>query len=130
MFPHETFIEVSWLDGSKRMVLLKTTTDSPREVAVNPIKKYLYWIDYGQYPKIERAFLDGTNRTPIVVTMISSPRDLTIDIETHDVYWVDSKEDAIQVNYFYTLTCLSVIYTLKYIFFSYKRLHFTLTNIG
>ncbi|KFM82299.1 Low-density lipoprotein receptor-related protein 2, partial [Stegodyphus mimosarum] len=96
VFPHETFIEVSWLDGSKRMVLLKTTTDSPREIAVNPIKRYLYWIDYGQYPKIEQAFLDGTNRTPIVVTSISSPRDLTIDIETHDVYWVDSKEDAVQ----------------------------------
>lgn len=79
------------------MVLLKTTTDSPREIAVNPIKRFLYWIDYGQYPKIEKAFLDATNRTPIVVTGISSPRDLTIDIDTHDVYWVDSREDAIQV---------------------------------
>ncbi|XP_054723122.1 low-density lipoprotein receptor-related protein 2-like [Uloborus diversus] len=79
------------------MVLLKTTTDSPREIAVNPIKKFLYWIDYGQYPKIEKAYLDGTNRIPIVVTGISSPRDLAIDIETHDVYWVDSKEDAIQM---------------------------------
>lgn len=99
VFPHETYIEVSWLDGSKRMVLLKTTRDSPREVAVNPIKRYLYWIDYGQYPKIEKAYLDGTNRQPIVVTQISSPRDLTIDIETHDVYWVDAKEDAIQVSF-------------------------------
>lgn len=97
MFPHETFIEVTWLDGSKRMVLLKTTTDSPREIAVDPIKRYLYWIDYGQYPKIERAFLDASNRFPIVVEAISSPRDLTIDIETHNVYWVDSREDAIQV---------------------------------
>ncbi|XP_015909717.1 low-density lipoprotein receptor-related protein 2 isoform X1 [Parasteatoda tepidariorum] len=96
VFPHETYIEVSWLDGSKRMVLLKTTTDSPRELAVNPIKRYLYWIDYGHYPKIERALLDGTHREAIVVNQISSPRDLTIDIETHDVYWVDSKEDAVQ----------------------------------
>lgn len=79
------------------MVLLKTTTDSPREVAVDPIKRYLYWIDYGQYPKIERAYLDASNRVPIVVTGISSPRDITIDIETHNVYWVDSREDAIQV---------------------------------
>ncbi|XP_067141896.1 low-density lipoprotein receptor-related protein 2 isoform X5 [Centruroides vittatus] len=96
VFPHETYIEVCWLNGTNRMILLKTTTDSPREIAVNPIKRYLYWIDYGQYPKIERAQLDGTNRTQIVVTGISNPRDLTIDIATHDVYWVDSREDAIQ----------------------------------
>lgn len=96
VFPHETFIEVSHLDGKNRMVLVKTTTDAPREIAVNPIKRYLYWIDYGQFPKIEKALLDGSNRTPIVVTGISNPRDLTIDIVTHDVYWVDAKEDAIQ----------------------------------
>lgn len=96
VFPHETYLEVSWLDGSNRMVLFKTTTDAPREIAVNPIKKLLYWIDYGQFPKIEKAFLDGTNRTPIVVTGISNPRDLTIDVESGDVYWVDAREDAIQ----------------------------------
>ena len=96
VFPHETYLEVSSLDGSNRMVLLKTTTDAPREIAVNPIKRYLYWIDYGQFPKIEKALLDGTNRTPIVVTGISNPRDLAIDITTHDVFWVDAREDAIQ----------------------------------
>ena len=36
VFPHETYLEVSWLDGSNRMVLFKTTTDAPREIAVNP----------------------------------------------------------------------------------------------
>ncbi|XP_013781727.1 low-density lipoprotein receptor-related protein 2-like [Limulus polyphemus] len=96
VFPHETFVEVCWLDGSNRLVLFKTTTDSPREIAVNPIKRFLYWIDYGKYPKIEKSLLDGTNRTPIVVTGITSPRDLTVDITTHNVYWVDSREDAIQ----------------------------------
>ncbi|CAM1327224.1 Uncharacterised protein PB.8386, partial [Pycnogonum litorale] len=96
VFPHETFIEVSSLDGKIRMVLLKTTTDSPRQIAVNPIRRYLYWIDYGQYPKIEKALLDCSNRTPIVTTGISNPRDLTIDILSHDVFWVDSREDAIQ----------------------------------
>ena len=96
VFPHETYIEVSHLDGKNRMVLIKTTTDAPREIAVNPIKRYLYWIDYGQFPKIEKALLNGQNRTPIVVTGISNPRDLTIDIVTHDLYWVDAREDAIQ----------------------------------
>ncbi|RWS26517.1 low-density lipoprotein receptor-related protein 2-like protein, partial [Leptotrombidium deliense] len=96
VFPHETYIEVAWLDGNNRKVLVKTTTDAPRELAVNPIKRLLYWIDYGQFPKIEKSYLDGSNRKPIVVTGISNPRDLTIDIETHDVFWVDAREDAIQ----------------------------------
>lgn len=96
VFPHETYIEVCWLDGTNRMVIGKTTTDAPRELAVNPIKRLLYWIDYGQFPKIEKAFLDGSNRTPIVVSDITNPRDLTIDISTHDVYWVDARADAVQ----------------------------------
>lgn len=96
VFPHENFIEVSQLNGENRMVLLKTTTDSPRELAVDPIKRYLYWTDSGQYPKIERAFMDCTNRTSLVVTGIAAPRDLTVDIATNDIYWVDSKIDALQ----------------------------------
>ena len=96
VFPHETYIEVSWLDGSKRMELIRSTKESPRELAVNPIKRYLYWIDNGQFPVIGKALLDGTQWTPLVTSGISSPRDLTIDMQTHDVYWVDSREDAIQ----------------------------------
>uniref|UniRef100_T1IUN7 EGF-like domain-containing protein n=1 Tax=Strigamia maritima TaxID=126957 RepID=T1IUN7_STRMM len=96
VFPQETYIEVSRLDGKNRLVLLKTSSDQPREIVVNPIKRYLYWIDYGQYPKIERALLDATNRTPIVSTGIYSPRDLVVDFQTHDLYWVDSQEDAIE----------------------------------
>lgn len=78
------------------MELLRTTKESPRELAVNPIKRFLYWIDNGQFPVIGKALLDGTQWTPLVTSGISSPRDLTIDMQTHDVYWVDSREDAIQ----------------------------------
>ncbi|XP_023703710.1 low-density lipoprotein receptor-related protein 2 [Cryptotermes secundus] len=96
VFPHENYLEVCWLDGSNRMVLVKTTTDAPRELAVNPVKRYLYWIDYGQYPRIGKAFLDGTGWQPMVTSGISNPRDLTVDMLTHEVYWVDSKLDMIQ----------------------------------
>ena len=94
-FPHETYIEVCWLEGSNRKVIYKSTTDNPREIAVNPIKRYLYWIDYSQFPMIARSWLDGSHREPIVTSGISNPRDLTIDLQTHDVYWVDSMQDAI-----------------------------------
>ncbi|XP_046609747.1 low-density lipoprotein receptor-related protein 2 isoform X1 [Neodiprion virginianus] len=96
VFPHENYVEVCWLDGSNRKILVKTTTDAPRELAVNPIKKFLYWIDYGQHPKIGKSCLDGSKWAPIVTTGIITPRDLTIDMMTHDVYWVDSTLDMIQ----------------------------------
>ena len=59
--------------------------------------RLLYWIDGGQFPKIERANLDGTGRVAMVTSGIVQPRDITVDIATHDVYWVDSAADAIQV---------------------------------
>ncbi|XP_041779439.1 low-density lipoprotein receptor-related protein 2 [Anopheles merus] len=96
VFPHENYVEVAWLDGTHRKVLVKTTNDAPRELAVNPIKRLLYWIDYGQYPRIGKCYLDGSNWTPVVTSGISNPRDLTVDMLTHDVYWVDSKLDMIQ----------------------------------
>lgn len=96
VFPHENYVEVCWLDGSNRKVLYKSTTDAPRELAVNPLKRLLYWIDYGQYPRIGKSYLDGSNWTPLVTSAISNPRDLTVDMLTHDVYWVDSKLDMIQ----------------------------------
>lgn len=96
VFPHENYVEVSWLDGSNRKVIVKKTTDAPRELSVNPVKRILYWIDYGQYPRIGKANLDGSNWTPLVTSGISNPKDLTIDMNTHDVYWVDSKLDMIQ----------------------------------
>lgn len=96
VFPHENYVEVCWLDGRHRKIIVKTTTDAPRELAVNPIKRILYWIDYGQYPRIGKSNLDGSGWLPVVTSGISDPTDLTIDMNTHDVYWVDSKLDMIQ----------------------------------
>ena len=83
------------MDGLYRKVIFKSTTHNPREIAVNPSKRYIYWLDYGQFPMLARANLDGTERKELVTTGISDPRDLTIDMLTHDVFWVDSKMDAI-----------------------------------
>ncbi|KAJ8319794.1 hypothetical protein KUTeg_001381 [Tegillarca granosa] len=95
---YETYIEVSRMDGSHRLVLLTEKQSQPRALAVNPVKRYLYWVDNGQYPKIERVSLDVSNssRVTIVSYGISSPRDIFVDVFTNDVYWVDSVVDAIQ----------------------------------
>ncbi|ESO82185.1 hypothetical protein LOTGIDRAFT_170222, partial [Lottia gigantea] len=95
-FTIETFIEACRLDGSYRRVIIREPQGRPRSIAVDPIKRYIYWADYGQHPKIERANLDGSNRTTLVSNGISFPRDIAVDIITHDVYWVDSVVDALQ----------------------------------
>ena len=95
-------MQVSRLDGTFRKVIFQSTTHNPREIAVNPNKRYIYWLDYGQFPMIARANLDGSDRRELVTgsDWISDPRDLTIDMQTNDVFWVDSKIDAIfKVNY-------------------------------
>ena len=59
VFSHETFVEVSWLNGDNRMVLKKLTKDSPRELAVNPVKRlvilYFIWL---MKTKSTRLFLE------------------------------------------------------------------------
>lgn len=94
-FPHETFIEVASLDGSNRLVIYKTSTEGPRELAVDPLARYLYWIDAGQFPRIWRANLDATNKKSIVSSGLFTPRDLVVDMTTHDIYWCDSLGDVI-----------------------------------
>ncbi|KAK7507961.1 hypothetical protein BaRGS_00000926, partial [Batillaria attramentaria] len=95
-FDVEVFIEVARVNGSHRKVIVRESHGSPAGVAVNPIKRYLYWADMGQTAKIERSLLDGTNRTVLVQNGISLPRAITIDFTTHNVYWIDSVIDAIQ----------------------------------
>ena len=75
-----------WLDGNHRKVIFSSIKENPREIAVNPVKKFIYWLDYGQFPMIARAWLDGSHREDIVPSDISNPRDLVIDMNTHDIY--------------------------------------------
>ncbi|GAB1600507.1 low-density lipoprotein receptor-related protein 2-like [Argonauta hians] len=91
------FVEVSRLNGSYKTVLFSNSSIAMPAIAVNPIKRYLYWaITGGGKQRIERAFLDGSNRTTLVSNGIMVIRDIAIDIATHDVYWVDNVIDAIQ----------------------------------
>ena len=71
--------------------------DKPSVVAVNPKLRYLYWIDQGQYAKLERAFLNGSNRTVLVNTEITTPTDLFVDVATGNVYWSDNTYDRIEM---------------------------------
>lgn len=95
VFPSQTHLEVMRLNTTYRRVLLKSSMDRPRDLAVSPKLRYLFWTDAGQNPKIERALLDGTNRTVLATDSLASPRGLTVDYTNGRLYWVDDGLDMI-----------------------------------
>lgn len=44
---------------------------------------YLFWTEWGQYPRIERSRLDGSERAILVNVSISWPNGISIDYEVH-----------------------------------------------
>lgn len=44
---------------------------------------YLFWTEWGQYPRIERSRLDGSQRAVLVNVSISWPNGISIDYEVH-----------------------------------------------
>lgn len=99
-FSTQTYIEVLRLNTTYRLVLLKSSVDRPQDIAVSPRLRYLFWIDGGQNPKIERALLDGTNRTILISASIVTPRGLVVDYTSNFLYWTDDSLDMIScMNY-------------------------------
>jgi len=93
-YPHETYLEIMRHDGLYRKIL--STKNNPSSLAVNPIKKRLFAVDSGQYPRIGSYKLDGTDFVPIVTSGVVRPITLTIDFNTHEVFWADAGLDTIQ----------------------------------
>eukprot|EP00794_Sanderia_malayensis_P002951 gene2951-3401_t len=85
------WIEVASADGKNRMVLIQGNMEKPRAIAVTPLDGYLFWIDLGSSPRIERATLDGKDRRSIVTTILVWPNDIAIDFSAKRVYWIDGK---------------------------------------
>ncbi|CDW53518.1 Low-density lipoprotein receptor-related protein [Trichuris trichiura] len=96
MAPEETNLEVVRLDGQYRMILFSSRKENVRSVVVDPIQRYLYVVDRGQRPNIQRANLDMSNRKVIVSHNVIEPRQLCVDMNSHDLYWADSRMDTIQ----------------------------------
>lgn len=45
------------------------------------VHRYLFWTEWGQYPRIERSRLDGSQRAILVNVSISWPNGISIDYE-------------------------------------------------
>lgn len=90
VFEGETFLEVVSINTTHRLILIKSSQDEPRDLAVSPKLRYLFWSVEGQTPKIERSLLDGTNRTVLASESLASPHGLTIDYTNDFLYWTDN----------------------------------------
>lgn len=45
------------------------------------VYRYLFWTEWGQYPRIERSRLDGSERLVLVNVSISWPNGISIDYQ-------------------------------------------------
>ncbi len=71
---------------------------NPRSIVLDPRAKsrYIFWTDWGKWPRIERANMDGTGRTAIVTTKLYWPNGLAIDLIKERLYFVDAHLDYIE----------------------------------
>lgn len=52
-----------------------------------PSHRYLFWTEWGQYPRIERSRLDGTERVVLVNVSISWPNGISVDYQVWMQAW-------------------------------------------
>ena len=89
-------LEVAEMDGSHRKVLLWTSMDQPRGLALSYDKGLLFWSDWGKQARIEQADMDGRNRRILISTDIGWPNSLTIDHSANTIYWTDARKKTIE----------------------------------
>ncbi|XP_033105624.1 low-density lipoprotein receptor-related protein 4-like [Anneissia japonica] len=65
-------IMASSYDGRYRLVLIDTAIVQPRSIAVDPIQRWMFWLELGSQPQIERARLNGSDRKMIVNTRLGA----------------------------------------------------------
>ncbi|XP_077997838.1 low-density lipoprotein receptor-related protein 2-like [Glandiceps talaboti] len=92
-------VGVGRINGTENVIhiLSASKTDRLCAIAVNPLKKYLYWsICTTEAAQIIRTELDGSNEQVMVDTAVVYPCDLSIDYQSHYVYWVDMTTLSLQ----------------------------------
>lgn len=59
------------------------------------VPSFLYWLDGGTRPKIERCKLDGSGRTLIFDLRDQYPSALALDVEGQTLYWNDGNDQSV-----------------------------------
>ena len=93
-----SFIKVTKLPGADyhMTVVALAGGDAATALALNPRLRYLYWMDEGQFAKLERSALDGSNRTVLIAADLGTPTDLVVDVNSGHLYWSDNTRDRIE----------------------------------
>ncbi|XP_071957146.1 low-density lipoprotein receptor-related protein 2-like [Antedon mediterranea] len=89
-------VMTSSYDGQYRYVLLDSDVVQPTSIEVDPIQRYIFWVEVGLSKHIERAGLDGSNRKIIVNTQLGIANGMTIDFKSNRLYFADKSSGAIQ----------------------------------
>ncbi|XP_047139272.1 low-density lipoprotein receptor-related protein 1 isoform X1 [Hydra vulgaris] len=93
-------IDVVSYDGKMRAPLISDGLVSPRGLAVDPKKGYLFITDWGGVAKVLRSQMDGTNLQVLATENGGWPNGITIDYSMEIVYWIDARFDYIDsMNY-------------------------------
>ncbi|XP_071954440.1 low-density lipoprotein receptor-related protein 5-like [Antedon mediterranea] len=84
------------LDGTNSQILVSTGPYSPLDIVVEPLKGSIYWIEWGDKPRIQSATLDGSNPRVIVEGDLLRPVSMAIDVVDKTLYWMDNTTRKIE----------------------------------
>lgn len=78
-------------------IVVENNLGSPRGMALDPLRGFLFFTRYGvSPPALERCLLDGTSRKIIVEYKILYPYRITLDLPNQRLYWVDHYLDFVE----------------------------------
>jgi hypothetical protein len=82
-------------EGKLVRTLVEATGATPDGVAIDPVKRQIYWTNMGEHWEqndgfIERINFDGSNRTMIIPKGgTTTPKQLELDLTNRLIYWCD-----------------------------------------
>ncbi|NWW78182.1 NID2 protein, partial [Climacteris rufus] len=79
--------------GSEPETILSSGLISPEGLAVDHLRRALFWTDSG-LDRIERARLDGSERRVLFDTELVNPRAIAVDPVRGNLYWTDWNREA------------------------------------
>ncbi len=82
---------------SQNIERLCSTTTARNYYLIIFIFSYMYWTDWGHFPRIERAYMNGENREDLVNKTLGRPNGLALDHVYNKLYWTDTKRDSLEV---------------------------------
>ena len=87
-------IERAFMDGTGRHVIVADKLLEPKTLALDTIKKRVYWIDL-KYDHLESCDYFGTKRHIIASGSANLPHSISVDIFENSIYYADTTKIAV-----------------------------------